>query len=185
MMNLMTDAIRPNGYFDSRYTCDIDNSSPEIRWEHPPEGTAAFALIAEDPDAPHGLFTHWVIHNIPAEVRHLPAGIPPQEALPNGIHQGANSYGKLGYAGPCPPPGDRAHRYLFKLYALTRQIKLPPASTVKNFSRRSNPSLSKKPSSRACIKERFKELDSIWQQADNYVTKKTCQKLSSSKPGKF
>lgn len=124
-MNLMTDAIGPNGYFDSRYTCDIDNSSPEVRWDSPPTQTAGFALIAEDPDAPQGLFTHWVIYNIPSQVRHLPAGIPPQEGLPNGIRQGTNSFGRLGYAGPCPPLGDRAHRYFFKLYALKQLPSLP------------------------------------------------------------
>ncbi len=124
-MNLMTDAIGSNGYFDARYTCDIDNSSPEIHWENPPPGTTGYALIAEDPDAPGGLFTHWVIYNIPAGVNHLPAGIPPQESLPNGIRQGTNSFGKLGYAGPCPPIGDRPHRYFFKLYALKALPTLP------------------------------------------------------------
>jgi Raf kinase inhibitor-like YbhB/YbcL family protein len=139
MMNLMTDAIGANGYFDSRYTCDIDNSSPEIRWENPPPGTVGFALIAEDPDAPHGLFTHWVIYNIPAEVRHLPAGIPPQESLPNGIRQGTNSFGKLGYAGPCPPQGDRAHRYFFKLYALSQLPRFAHRVQRDEFSRTIQP----------------------------------------------
>lgn len=124
-MNIMTDAISPNGVIDARYTCDIDNSSPEIRWENPPKATESFALVAEDPDAPTGLFTHWVIYNIPGDVHHLPAGIPAQESLPNGIRQGINSFGKLGYAGPCPPIGDRAHRYFFRLYALKKIPHLP------------------------------------------------------------
>lgn len=124
-MKLMTDAIGANGFFDSRYTCDIDNSSPEIHWENPPPRASGFALLAEDPDAPQGVFTHWIIYHIPAGVRHLPAGIPPQESLPNGIRQGSNSFGKLGYAGPCPPQGDRAHRYFFKLYALSDLPILP------------------------------------------------------------
>ncbi len=122
---LTTDALHSNGFFDPRYTCDYDNSSPELRWQGPSEITRGFVLIAEDPDAPHGLFTHWVVYNIPAHVHHLPAGIPAQESLPNGIRQGTNSFGKLGYAGPCPPVGDRAHRYFFRLYALRELPEIP------------------------------------------------------------
>jgi Raf kinase inhibitor-like YbhB/YbcL family protein len=125
IMTVWTDAIANDGSFDPRYTCDLDNSSPELRWENVPEGTVGFALIAEDPDARNGVFTHWVIYNIPPDVRHLPAGIPPQEALPNGIRQGVNSYGKLGYAGPCPPMEDSPHRYVFRLFALSQLPALP------------------------------------------------------------
>lgn len=114
---LLTDAILDNGFFDPRYTCDIDNSSPELRWRDPPENVAGFALIAEDLDHPKK-FAHWSVFNIPETVRHLPAGIPPQELLPNGIRQGLNDWGKLGYSGPCPPLHDRAHLYIFRLYAL-------------------------------------------------------------------
>ncbi len=124
-MRLTTDAVDPNGFFDARYTCDIDNSSPELRWETPPEGTAGFALIAEDPDVHPGPFAHWVVYNIPVSVLHLPTGIPPQDSLPNGIRQGVNSFGKLGYAGPCPPRGTRAHRYVFRLYALSELPEFP------------------------------------------------------------
>ncbi|MGZ3698349.1 MAG: YbhB/YbcL family Raf kinase inhibitor-like protein [Bdellovibrionota bacterium] len=128
-MSIITDAIDERGFFDSRYTCDADNSSPELRWNHVPEGTAGFALIAEDPDAPSGLFTHWLIYNLGAELRHLPAGIPPQEILPNKIQQGLNSFGKLGYGGPCPPSGHTAHRYVFRLYALRELPPLVPRMT--------------------------------------------------------
>src|SRR5690349_20194258 len=124
-MRLSTDAIDSNGFFDPRYTCDADNSSPELRWDDPPQGTAGFALIADDPDAPGGTFTHWVVYNIPAKVAHLPTGIPPQDTLPNGIRQGTNGQQKLGYAGPCPPPGDAPHRYRFRLYALKALPELP------------------------------------------------------------
>jgi Raf kinase inhibitor-like YbhB/YbcL family protein len=120
LMKLSTDAINSNGIFDPRYTCDLDNSSPELRWENIPPGTAGYALIAEDRDAPQGIFTHWIIYNIPGDIHHLPAGIPPQELLPKGIRQGINSFGKLGYSGPCPPSGDRAHRYFFRLFALNQ-----------------------------------------------------------------
>jgi Raf kinase inhibitor-like YbhB/YbcL family protein len=119
-MTLTSDAIGEDGLFDARYTCDLDNSSPELRWENIPDGVSGFAVIAEDLDAPRGVFTHWIIYNIPADVHHLPAGIPPQDTLPNGIKQGLNSYGKLGYVGPCPPLGDTPHRYIFNLYALSK-----------------------------------------------------------------
>lgn len=117
-MNISTDALDSKGFFDPRYTCDFDNSSPELRWSESPEGTGGFALIAEDPDAPKGLFTHWVVYNIPVNIHHLPAGVPPQESLPNGIRQGLNSFGKLGYSGPCPPTDHGTHRYYFRVYAL-------------------------------------------------------------------
>jgi Raf kinase inhibitor-like YbhB/YbcL family protein len=124
-MILSSDAIGSSGTLDPRYTCDIDNSSPELQWQNAPTGTAGFAVIAEDPDAPSGLFTHWIIYNIPGSVHHLPAGIPPQESLPNGIRQGINSFGKLGYSGPCPPVGDPPHRYFFHLLALSQLPAVP------------------------------------------------------------
>lgn len=128
-MEINTDALDANGFFDARYTCDFDNSSPELRWTEVPEESKGFVLIAEDPDSPKGLFTHWLVYNIPAHVHHLPAGIPAQETLPNGIRQGINSFSKLGYGGPCPPHGDRAHRYYFRLYALRDVPELPSRAT--------------------------------------------------------
>jgi Raf kinase inhibitor-like YbhB/YbcL family protein len=114
---LFSDAILDNGFFDARYTCDIDNSSPELRWKDAPENIAGFALIAQDIDHPQN-FAHWVVFNIPATVQHLPTGIPPQEVLPNGIRQGLNGWGKLGYSGPCPPTHSAPHTYVFSLFAL-------------------------------------------------------------------
>jgi Raf kinase inhibitor-like YbhB/YbcL family protein len=128
-MHLTTDSIDDSGYFDPRYTCDFDNSSPELRWSDAPADAAGFVLIAQDPDAPKGNFTHWVVYNIPAHVHHLPAGIPAQETLPNGIRQGINGFGKLGYGGPCPPANDAAHRYYFRLYALKSLPELPSRAT--------------------------------------------------------
>ncbi len=128
-MKLSTDAIDDAGFFDPRYTCDVDNSSPELRWSDPPVGTAGFALICEDPDARSGTFSHWVVYHVPPAIHHLPAGIPPQDSLPNGIRQGVNSAGKLGYMGPCPPRGDSAHRYVFRLFALSAMPTLEPRAT--------------------------------------------------------
>ena len=123
-MELSTDSIN-HGFFDPRYTCDFDNSSPEIHWSDVPAHAKGFVLIAEDHDSPKGLFTHWMVYNIPAHVHHLPAGIPAQETLPNGIRQGINSFGKLGYGGPSPAVGERPHRYFFRLYALRDLPELP------------------------------------------------------------
>jgi Raf kinase inhibitor-like YbhB/YbcL family protein len=124
-MIITTDAKDERGFIDPRYTCDLDNSSPELRWDDIPPETAEFALIVEDPDAPGGIFSHWVVYRIPASIRHLPAGVPPQETLPNGIRQGTNSSGKLGYSGPCPPSAHSAHRYFFRLFALRSAPDLP------------------------------------------------------------
>lgn len=125
-MSLVTDAIGENQMFDPRYTCDLDNSSPELRWDHVPSNASGYVLLAEESNTQREIFTHWIVYNIPANVHHLPAGIPPQESLPNGIRQGINSLGKLGYAGPCPPLGDPPHRYCFRLYALGATPDLPP-----------------------------------------------------------
>jgi Raf kinase inhibitor-like YbhB/YbcL family protein len=76
----------------------------------------SFALIVDDPDAPGRTWVHWVIYNIPGTSASLPEGVPPEAELANGVRQGVNSGGELGYAGPCPPGG--THRYFFRLYAL-------------------------------------------------------------------
>ncbi len=134
---ISTDAIdRSTQTFDARYTCDSDNSSPEVRWSDPPEGTTSFALVMDDPDAPNGTFIHWVVYDIPESVRHLPAGIPPQEVLPNGIRQGLNTARKLGYFGPCPPHGDTPHQYRLTLYALRNRIEPEPRLSGENLRER-------------------------------------------------
>lgn len=133
IFTVSTDAILPNGIIDPRYTCDLDNSSPELRWENEPEGTQSFAVLAEDPDAPGGVFAHWIVYGIPKDIHHLPAGIPAQDSLPNGIRQGLNGFGKLGYAGPCPPIGSPPHHYIFRVYALRARPELPSRAERATF----------------------------------------------------
>ena len=106
-----------------KYTCNGQNISPPLDWSQEPAGTAALALIMDDPDAPIGVFTHWVIFNLPQATQKLPEAIPPEGKLASGALQGKNGFGKIGYFGPCPPPG-AAHRYRFAVYALDKLLDL-------------------------------------------------------------
>ena len=106
-----------------QYTADGADTSPPLKWSDPPAETRSLALICEDPDAPRGIWTHWIVYNIPAESRELCAGAPSDRILANGTVQGVNDFGKIGYAGPAPPPG-KAHRYFIKLYALDQMFDL-------------------------------------------------------------
>jgi Raf kinase inhibitor-like YbhB/YbcL family protein len=96
-----------------RFTCDGENVSPPLAWTGAPAGTKAFALILDDPDAPSGLFTHWIVFNLPASTQSLAEGAKPAD-------QGTSGFGKVGYGGPCPPKG--RHRYFFHLYALKDEL---------------------------------------------------------------
>ena len=106
----------------AHYTCQGRDASPPLAWGHPPQGTKSLALIMDDPDAPVGIWVHWVIYNLPPEARSLPEALPTDGQLPDGSLQGKNSWNKLGYGGPCPPSG--THHYFFKLYALDTTLSL-------------------------------------------------------------
>ncbi len=110
-----------------RYTCDGADISPPLAWQGAPEGTQAFVLVMDDPDAPGGLWVHWVLYDLPAEVRALPEGVQGVGVL------GRNSWGREAYGGPCPPPGP-AHRYFFRLYALDAWLGLAPGATLEMVS---------------------------------------------------
>jgi len=106
------------------FTCDGDNTPPPLTWTDPPRDARSFALIMDDPDAPNGTFTHWVVFDIPVERNELPTGAP-SDAV--GL-SGRNSRSQLGYMGPCPPSG--AHRYFFRLFALdVKTLGLTPGAT--------------------------------------------------------
>ena len=101
--------------------CGGDNVSPELHWSGAPEHAAGFAITVHDPDAPSGSgWWHWQAWDLPASSTHLArdAGAAHGRLLPIGAQQGTNDYSQRGYGGPCPPPGDRAHRYVFSVYAL-------------------------------------------------------------------
>ncbi len=104
--------------------------APPLTWPGAPPGVKSFALICDDPDAPSGTFTHWVIWNIPAEARALPERFSTSSSLPDGSLQGRNDFGGVGYAGPDPPPSG-VHHYHFRLYALDAAPDLPAGSATK------------------------------------------------------
>ena len=111
-----------------KFTCDGPDVSPKLTWMEPPASTKSFALIMDDPDAPVGTWVHWVLYDLPAETRELAEGVAKQEQLSNGARQGRNDFGRIGYGGPCPPPG-KPHRYFFKLYALDAKLSLKAGAT--------------------------------------------------------
>lgn len=126
--SLESPAFDAGGNIPVRLTCDGEDVSPVLRWDGAPAGTRSYSLVTEDPDAPGGTFTHWVLYDLPENSRELPANLPQENQLPNGARQGRNSFGKIGYGGPCPPPGP-AHRYFFRLYALDAKLALAPGAT--------------------------------------------------------
>jgi Raf kinase inhibitor-like YbhB/YbcL family protein len=125
---LTSPAFRPGGPIPVRHTCDGEDLSPELAWGDPSRGIRAFALIVEDPDAPRGAFTHWIIFDLAPDARGLPEGVPPTERPPGGGAQGRNDFGNIGYNGPCPPPGP-AHRYRFRLFALDAPVAAGPGAS--------------------------------------------------------
>lgn len=122
-MKLTSGAFVEGGEIPKKYTCDDADISPPLKWDTVPDGTKSVVLIADDPDAPRGTWTHWVLFNLPASAGELPENVPKQETLANGAKQGTNDFKKPGYGGPCPPPGN-PHRYFFKLYALDTELTL-------------------------------------------------------------
>ena len=123
---LQSSAFQNGGSIPKKFTCEAADVSPELTWSGVPEKTQSFALIADDPDAPMGTWVHWVIYDLPPNTAKLPEGVPKQEQAASGA-QGKNSSGKIGYGGPCPPPG-KPHRYFFKLYALDGKLNLKPGA---------------------------------------------------------
>lgn len=111
------------GGISKKFTCDGADLSPQLAWTEPPAGTKALALLVDDPDAPVGNWTHWVLWNMPATSRGLPEAVSKVATLPDGSQQGVNDFRRTGYNGPCPPPG-KPHRYYFKLFALDRKLDL-------------------------------------------------------------
>jgi Raf kinase inhibitor-like YbhB/YbcL family protein len=121
-------AFKQGETIPKQYTGDGRNVSPPLKWSDPPGGTRSMALVCEDPDAPRGTFTHWVIFNLPAEARGLSEAVPSKATLPDGSVQGINDFGNAGYGGPAPPAG-KPHRYFFKLFAIDHYLELKTGVT--------------------------------------------------------
>jgi Raf kinase inhibitor-like YbhB/YbcL family protein len=129
-ITLTSDAFTNGGNIPAKYTCVGRDVSPGLAWGEPPAGTQSFALIMEDLDAPGGVWVHWVLYNIPVEKRSLAEDLPVTgKNVPEGQGSpfiGKNSWGDIGYGGPCPPGG--THRYVFTLYALDEMTGLLPGA---------------------------------------------------------
>jgi Raf kinase inhibitor-like YbhB/YbcL family protein len=134
---IITSAFRNGDSIPKKLTCDGPDVSPPLSWTDPPAKTKSFAIIADDPDAPGGMWVHWVLYDLPADTRKLPEGLAKNPRLPNGALQGRNDFGKTGYNGPCPPRGS-VHRYFFKLYALDSQTGLKAGATKADLERAMN-----------------------------------------------
>ena len=134
IIKLTSPALSEGGPIPTKHTCDGDDVSPALKWTGVPEGAKSFALICDDPDAPVGTWVHWVLYSLPATVNELPEKLPTTETLANGARQGVNDFKRVGYGGPCPPPGP-AHRYFFKLYALDNEPSLKPKATKNDLLR--------------------------------------------------
>jgi Raf kinase inhibitor-like YbhB/YbcL family protein len=109
---------------DFGFGCAGGNQSPHLAWSDAPAGAKSFAVTCFDPDAPTGSgFWHWLVVNIPANVTELPpdAGNPASGKLPAGALQTRTDFGKPGYGGPCPPPNDHPHRYIFTVFAVSQE----------------------------------------------------------------
>jgi Raf kinase inhibitor-like YbhB/YbcL family protein len=132
-MRLESPAFREGEWIPQIHTGEGRDLSPPLGWSAAPQGTCSYVLILDDPDAPAGLWVHWVLFDIPADVHELPAGLPRSPTLENGSRHGScwgvSSFSRMGYHGPKPPPGP-PHRYRFTLSALDRMLALPAGATA-------------------------------------------------------
>jgi Raf kinase inhibitor-like YbhB/YbcL family protein len=119
-IKITSSAFQEGENIPSKFTCDGGDTSPPLQIAEVPSGAKSLALIVDDPDAPSGLFTHWMVWNISPQAETITEG-----ATPKGV-RGTNDFGKSDYGGPCPPSG--THRYYFRIFALDRELDLPPGS---------------------------------------------------------
>ena len=115
-LKITSSAFQQGGNIPPKFTCTGSDTSPPLQIAGVPSEAKSLVLIADDPDAPGGVFTHWLIWNIPPRINSIP-----ESSAPKGVH-GTNDFGKSDYKGPCPPPG--THRYSFKVFALDRELDL-------------------------------------------------------------
>jgi Raf kinase inhibitor-like YbhB/YbcL family protein len=132
-LTVTTPAFVPGGAISWRYTCyNILEPSPPLAWRGAPTATASLAVVFDAPERPGGMFTQWVVFNLPDDTTQLAEGIPKVGELDNGALQGRNDFGGLGFAAPCPPVLTMA-TYRLRLYALDSSLDLPPGVTESDF----------------------------------------------------
>ena len=133
-LHLTTTAFAEGQPIPKKHAFDDKDLSPALQWSGVPPATKSLTLICDDPDAPMGTWVHWVIYNMPPATAGLAEGVSKSSELPDGSKQGVNDYKRIGYGGPCPPPG-KPHRYFFKLYALDTKPDLKAGLTKKDLLR--------------------------------------------------
>lgn len=129
-LQVTTSAFEAGATIPRQHTADGEDLSPPLAWQGAPAGTASFALLCDDPDAPRGTWVHWVLYDLDPGVTTLGAGVPTTPGVAGGGSQGKNDFGKIGYGGPSPPKGP-AHRYFFRVLALDRKLGLAPGATMR------------------------------------------------------
>ncbi len=116
---IKSSAFKNNEFIPAKYTCEGENVNPLLEILNVPPETKSLVLIMDDPDAPSGTWDHWIMWNIDPKTHYIP-----EDSVPAGAVEGTTSFGRLGYGGPCPPRGDKPHRYMFKVYALDTVLDL-------------------------------------------------------------
>lgn len=127
-LEIKSPVFKEGGSIPPQYTCKGSDISPPLSWSGVPKGTKSMALICDDPDAPGMTWVHWVVYNISPDKSGLKENLAKSGTLPDGTLQGITDFHKVGYGGPCPPPGGH-HRYYFKLYALDKKLELKAGAT--------------------------------------------------------
>ncbi|HUL24005.1 MAG TPA: YbhB/YbcL family Raf kinase inhibitor-like protein [Thermodesulfobacteriota bacterium] len=125
-LRLSSPALENGGKIPKKYTCDGANINPPLTIENVPSNTKSLALVFDDIDAPRGTYVHWILWNLAPDSREVK-----ENSVPEGVVQGMNDFKKPSYGGPCPP--GRAHKYVFKIYALDTLLNLNPKSTKKDL----------------------------------------------------
>jgi len=130
-IQITSPAFKEGQPIPKKHTCEGPDLSPALEWTGVTEGSKSLALICDDPDAPMGIWVHWVLFNLPPDAKGLAENVAKKPVLDNGARQGVNDFKRPGYGGPCPPPG-KPHRYFFKLYALDAKLDLEEGAKKKD-----------------------------------------------------
>lgn len=132
-LTIKISAFKQNDFIPAKYTCDGDDVNPMIEILNIPENTKSLTLVIDDPDAPRGTWDHWILWNIDPKTHYIP-----EDSMPHSAVQGTTSFGHQKYNGPCPPRGNKPHRYFFKIYALDTIPDLPSTATKQELEQAMN-----------------------------------------------